>query len=45
MKNHKCNFITKRLGFVLEGIERQGELLTGGIYTDLEICSKLKSDK
>jgi ribosomal-protein-serine acetyltransferase len=36
--------IPKRLGFKLEGIERQGELLTGGVFTDLEIYSKLKSD-
>jgi ribosomal-protein-serine acetyltransferase len=33
-----------KLGFKLEGIERQGELLTGGYFTDLEIYSKLKSD-
>ena len=37
--------IPKRLGFKFEGIERQGELLTGNIFTDLEIYSKLKSDK
>jgi len=36
--------IPKRLGFKLEGIERQGELLTGNVFTDLEIYSKLKSD-
>jgi ribosomal-protein-serine acetyltransferase len=36
--------IPRRLGFKLEGIERQGELLSGGIYTDLVIYSKLKSD-
>lgn len=37
--------IPKRLGFKSEGIEREGELLTGNIFTDLEIYSKLKSDK
>lgn len=37
--------IPKKLGFRFEGIERQGELLTGDFYTDLEIYSKLKSDK
>lgn len=37
--------IPKKLGFCFEGIERQGELLTGGYYTDLEIYSKLKSEK
>jgi ribosomal-protein-serine acetyltransferase len=36
--------IPKRLGFQMEGIERQGELLSGNIYTDLVIYSKLKSD-
>jgi len=37
--------IPKKLGFRFEGIERQGELLTGGLYTDLMVFSKLKSDK
>lgn len=36
--------IPKRLGFQLEGIERDGELLTGNVYTDLEVYSKLKTD-
>ncbi len=36
--------IPKRLGFLFEGIERDGELLTGHIYTDLVVYSKLKSD-
>ncbi|UOB18660.1 GNAT family N-acetyltransferase [Abyssalbus ytuae] len=35
--------IPQRLGFKFEGIERQGELLTGNIYTDLEIYSKLRN--
>lgn len=37
--------IPKRLGFQLEGTERQGELLSDGTYTDLEIYSKLKQIK
>jgi len=37
--------IPKKLGFEFEGIERDGELLTGGIYTDLEVYSLLKSSK
>ena len=37
--------VPQRLGFKFEGIEREGELLTGNIFTDLEIYSKLKSDK
>lgn len=42
--NKLSSNITKKLGFKLEGIERQGELLMGGFFTDLEIYSKLKSD-
>jgi len=33
-----------RLGFTLEGIEREGELLSGNIFTDLEVYSMLKRD-
>ncbi len=36
--------IPKRLGFQFEGIERQGELLTGGVYTDLVVYSQLASE-
>jgi ribosomal-protein-serine acetyltransferase len=36
--------IPKRLNFILEGIERDGELLSGSHFVDLEIYSKLKSD-
>lgn len=36
--------IPKKLGFKFEGIERQGEWLSDGFYTDLEVYSKLKSD-
>ncbi|WP_437824095.1 GNAT family N-acetyltransferase [Tenacibaculum mesophilum] len=36
--------IPKRLGFKLEGVERDGELLTGNVFTDLEVYSKLKND-
>ena len=37
--------IPKRLNFTLEGIERDGELLSDGKYTDLEVYSKLHTDK
>ncbi len=37
--------IPQKLGFKFEGIERDGELLTGNVFTDLEIYSKLKCDK
>ena len=36
--------IPRRLNFTLEGIERDGELLSGNIFTDLEVYSKLKRD-
>lgn len=45
VENMSSKNIPKRLGFKFEGIERQGELLTGGFYADLEIYSKLKSEK
>lgn len=44
VENLPSKNIPKRLGFQLEGIERQGELLTGGIYTDLEIYSLLSQE-
>lgn len=37
--------IPKKLGFKFEGIERDGELLTGKIFTDLEVYSKLRNDE
>lgn len=36
--------IAKRLGFLLEGTEREGELLSNNKYTDLEVYSMLKRD-
>ncbi|MCL3782029.1 N-acetyltransferase [Prolixibacteraceae bacterium JC049] len=45
VENHPSRNVPKRLGFQFEGIERDGELLTGNVYTDLEIYSKLKGDK
>jgi len=36
--------IPERLGFAFEGVERQGELLAGNVFTDLAIYSKLKRD-
>lgn len=42
--NHPSKNIPKRLGFVLEGIERDGELLVDNMFTDLEIYSFIKSD-
>ena len=45
VENISSKNIPKKLGFKFEGIERQGELLTSDFYTNLEIYSKLKSDK
>ena len=44
VKNKSSSNIPKKLGFKFEGIERDGELLSENIYTDLEVYSKLKSD-
>lgn len=43
--NDSSKNIPKKLGFKFEGIEREGELLTGGVFAHLEIYSKLRSDK
>lgn len=42
--NERSKAIPKRLGFKFEGIERDGELLTGGRFTDIEVYSKLKKE-
>lgn len=42
--NTSSKNIPLRLGFKYEGIERHGELLTGNIFTDIEVYSKLKSE-
>jgi len=42
--NSASSNIAKRLGFILEGIEREGELLSTGKYSDLEVYSLLKTD-
>jgi len=44
VENIQSKKIPQRLGFAFEGTERQGELLTGNVFTDLSIYSKLKSD-
>jgi ribosomal-protein-serine acetyltransferase len=45
VKNLPSKKIPKRLGFQFEGIERDGELLTGNVFTDLEVYSKLKGER
>lgn len=44
VENYPSKKIPQRLGFVLEGVERDGELLTGGVFTDLEVYSLLRND-
>ncbi|RNC86384.1 MAG: N-acetyltransferase [Winogradskyella sp.] len=45
VENVKSKQIPERLGFQFEGIERDGELLTGNRYTDLAVYSKLSNDR
>lgn len=42
--NQPSNAIPQRLGFTLEGTERDGELLSSGKYTDIHVYSILKKD-
>lgn len=42
--NLPSNAVPRRLGFTLEGTEREGELLTDGKYTDLHVYSILRSE-
>lgn len=42
--NHPSNAIPMRLGFTLEGTEREGELLSDGRYVDINVYSILKKE-
>lgn len=42
--NHASNHIPIRLGFKLEGTERDGELLIGNRYTDINVYSILEHE-
>lgn len=42
--NSSSNAIPQRLGFTLEGTEREGELLADGKYADLNVYSILKRE-
>jgi len=42
--NRKSRNIPERLGFELEGIERDGELLVDNTYTDIAVYSLLKKE-
>lgn len=43
--NVASKHIPQKLGFTLEGIEREGELLSDGQFVDIERYSLLKSDR
>lgn len=42
--NHKSKRIPEKLGFSVEGIERDGELLVDNVYTDIAVYSLLKRE-
>lgn len=44
VENLPSKKIPLKLGFTHEGVERDGELLSGNIYTDLEVYSLLKRE-
>lgn len=43
--NDPSGNIPKRIGFTFEGIERDGELQSGGYYADLKVFSLLRGDR
>ena len=43
--NYPSQGIPKRLGFTTEGIERDGERLAGGNFSDIQVFSLLRTDK
>lgn len=44
INNHRSKQIPEKLGFLLEGIERDGELLVDSVYTDITVYSLLKRE-
>ncbi|MDH6307868.1 ribosomal-protein-serine acetyltransferase [Dysgonomonas sp. PFB1-18] len=44
IENKKSRRIPEKLGFQIEGIEREGELLVDNVYTDIAIYSLLKRE-
>jgi len=45
VNNIQSKNIPRRLNFILEGTERDGELLVDGVYTDLEVYSILNKKR
>ena len=44
IENKKSRKIPEKLGFQLEGVERDGELLVDGVFTDIAVYSILKRE-
>lgn len=44
VENDRSRQIPEKLGFVLEGIERDGELLVDDVFTDIVVYSLLKNE-
>ncbi len=44
VNNHRSKQIPEKLGFLLEGVERDGELLVDNVYTDINVYSLLKKE-
>lgn len=44
VENQNSKSIPKRLGFTFEGIERQGEYVSEGLFRDLGVYSKLRNE-
>lgn len=44
VKNDRSKQIPEKLGFYMEGIERDGELLVDNVYTDIAVYSLLKKE-
>lgn len=42
--NHQSRHIPEKLGFYVEGVEREGELLVDNVYTDIVVYSILKKE-
>ena len=44
LENHSSIAIAKKLGFCFEGVQRQGEFISEGLYRDLNVYSLLRSE-
>ena len=44
VNNHRSKQIPEKLGFLREGVDRDGELLVDNVYTDINVYSLLKKE-